>query len=81
MVTTHVPVPEQPPPLQPPKGKPASGTAVRVTTVPLLKAKEQVAPQAIPTGELVTVPVPLPVLVTVKVYVLEEEVLNVAATA
>ena len=33
-VTTHVPVPEQPPPLHPAKVEPAAGVAVNVTTVP-----------------------------------------------
>ena len=65
IVTVHVPVPEQPPPLQPVKVDPASGVAVNVTTVPVVKAVEQVAPQEMPAGELVTVPVPAPALVTV----------------
>ncbi len=36
MVTTHVPVPPQPPPDHPAKADPAAGVAVRVTTVPSL---------------------------------------------
>jgi len=60
IVTTHVPVPEQPPPLQPLNVDPAADAAVRVTAVPLVNACEQVAPQEIPAGELVTVPLPVP---------------------
>ena len=55
-VTVHGPVPEQPPPLQPVKIEPAAGVAVSVTTVPLANGAEHVAPQAIPVGALVTVP-------------------------
>jgi hypothetical protein len=45
------------------------GVAVRVTTVPLLIAAEQVPPQLIPGGLEVTVPPMMPVFVTVKVIV------------
>ena len=55
-VTMQVPVPEQPPPLQPVKVEPAAGVAVRVTVVPLAKLAEQVAPQVMPAGALVTEP-------------------------
>ena len=68
-VTTHDPVPEHPPPLQPLKVEPAAGVAVSVTAVPLGKLAEQVAPQVIPTGELVTVPLPVAAGVTVRVKV------------
>lgn len=44
----------------------AAGVAVRVTTVPVTKAPEQVTPQSIPAGEEVTVPAPLPDLFAVK---------------
>src|SRR5437870_1229512 len=64
IVTLQVPVPVQPPPLQPVKVAPAAGVAVRLTTVPVVKAVEQVAPQEIPAGALVTVPTPAPDLVT-----------------
>src|SRR5438094_8434832 len=64
-VTTQVPVPEHPPPLQPLKVEPAAGLAVNVTAVPLVKLAEQVTPQLIPTGALVTVPLPVPALLTV----------------
>ena len=54
-------------PPKPAKVEPASGVAVSVTTVPVAKAAEQVAPQSIPAGLLVTVPVPAPSLLTVRV--------------
>src|SRR4029453_5565357 len=57
-VTVQVPVPEQPPPLQPVKLEPAVGVAVKVTAVPLAYAAEHVAPQEIPAGLLVLLPVP-----------------------
>jgi hypothetical protein len=66
IVTTQVPVPEQPPPLQPVKVDPAAATAVNVTRVPKLNEAEHVAPQEMPVGALVTVPVPLPDLFTVR---------------
>ena len=68
-VTVQVPVPEQPPPLQPVKVEPAAGTAVKATAVPLANAAEQVVPQEIPAGLLVTVPVPAPLGLTVSVKV------------
>jgi hypothetical protein len=68
-VTVQVPVPEQPPPLQPVKVEPAAGVAVKVTAVPLANAVEQIAPQEIPAGLLVTVPLPAPDLLTVSVRV------------
>src|SRR5439155_332778 len=55
-VTTQFPVPEQPLPLQPANVEPAAGAALRVTTVPVVKEVEQVAPHEIPAGELVTMP-------------------------
>ena len=65
MVTEHSPVPKQPPPLQPVKVEPGSGAASKVTKAPLGKGTEQVAPQSIPAGKLVTVPVPAPAVMTV----------------
>ena len=56
----HGAVLEQPPPLQPWKVEPLAGVAVRVTCVPLSKEAEQVAPQLIPVGLEVTVPLPVP---------------------
>ncbi|PYN64454.1 MAG: hypothetical protein DMD93_22490 [Candidatus Rokuibacteriota bacterium] len=67
--TTHDPVPEHPPPLQPPKVDPAAGVAVSVTAVPLVKLAAQVAPHVMPAGALVTVPLPVPALETVRVKV------------
>jgi hypothetical protein len=52
-------------PDQPLNAEPAAGAAVSVTLVPETKALEQVVPQSIPAGELVTVPVPVPLFVTV----------------
>ena len=66
-VTVQLPVPEQPP-LQPVKLEPALATAVKVTCSPELNDAEQVAPQAMPAGKLVTVPVPVPADVTVSVF-------------
>ena len=64
-VTVHVPVPLQPPPLQPVNMEPAVGVAANVTAVPLVNACEQVAPQEMPAGALVTLPLPAPAVVTV----------------
>jgi hypothetical protein len=66
IVTLQVPVPLHAPP-QPAKVEPEAGVADKLTTVPLAKLAEQVAPQEIPAGELVIVPVPLPLSVTVRV--------------
>ena len=44
------------------------GAAVRVTDVPELQASVQSVPQLMPEGEDVTVPVPVPALLTVRVY-------------
>src|SRR6267142_4792017 len=74
MVRLQVPVPVQLP-LQPEKVAPAAGAAVKVTTVPLVKEAEQVAPQSMPAGALVTVPVPA--LVTVRA---KDGKVNVAVT-
>lgn len=61
----QAPVPEQPPPLHPLNTEAEeAGVAVRTTEEPLSKFAEQVAPQLIPTGELVTDPDPVPARVT-----------------
>src|SRR5437773_6450261 len=80
-VTVQVAVPEQPPPLQPAKVEPATGAAVKVTEVPLANAAAQVAPHATPAGALVTLPVPAPALLTVsvKVWIANVAVTEVAA--
>lgn len=79
IVTVHAPAPLQPPPLQPLNVEPPVGAAVRVTVLALGKSAAQVAPQEIPLGLLVTVPVPVPDLLTVKWCVLGVAV-NVADT-
>ena len=66
MVTVQVPVPEQPLPLQLVKVDPVV-VAVNVTDV--LKEAKQVVPQSMPVGLLLTVPLPVPVLLTVRTYV------------
>ena len=79
IVTVHEPVPLQPPPLQPVNVEPPVEAAVRATVLPLGKSAAQVAPQEMPLGLLVTVPVPAPDLLTVNWCVLGMA-LNVADT-
>jgi hypothetical protein len=79
IVTVQAPVPAQAPD-QPAKVEPVAGVAVRVTVVPLVKLVEHVAPQLIPRGELVMVPLPVPVLVIERAKVVAD-VLKVAVTA
>ena len=76
IVNWHVPVPPHAP-LHPANVEPVPGVGVSVTTVPLLKFAEHVLGQEIPLGELVTVPVPVPAVVTV---IGKVEMLNVAVT-
>jgi hypothetical protein len=64
-------------PLQPVNVLPAAGVAVSVTDVPELYVALHVAPQLIPAGALVTVPVPDPAFVTVSACV---TIVNVADT-
>jgi hypothetical protein len=66
-VIAQVPVPVQVLPLQPAKEKVLPGVAVNVTCVPFAKFAEQVVGQLIPLGLLVTLPVPVPAKLTVKV--------------
>lgn len=62
--TVQVPVPVQAPPLHPVNTLPDAAAGVSVTLVPDTKFVEQVAPQLMPDGVLVTVPLPVPVFVT-----------------
>jgi hypothetical protein len=64
MTTTQAPVPLQPPPLQPANVDPAAAEALSATVLPLGKLAEQALPQAMPLGELDTVPTPVPDFVT-----------------
>ena len=68
MLTTQDEVPVQAPP-HPAKVEPAAGVAVSVIEVPEVKPAEHEFPQLIPAGELVTVPEPLPEVLTDKVKV------------
>jgi hypothetical protein len=45
----------------------AAAVAANVTCVPCVNVAEQTLPQVMPAGELVTVPAPVPVFVTVNV--------------
>jgi hypothetical protein len=67
-------------PDQPLKVEPVAGVAVRVTAVPEANAALQVLPQTIARGLLLTVPVPAPALLTVRVYEEGEASANVAVT-
>ncbi len=71
IVTTQVPVPEQPSPLQPVNVESGSFVADNVTPVLLLKKAEQAEPQVIPAGVLVTIPLPVPLLETDNVLTIE----------
>jgi hypothetical protein len=80
IVTVQVPVPVQAP-LQPVKEDPVVAAAVRVTVVPAMKAPLQLLLHAIPLGEDVTVPDPVPLFVSVRMYVVAGELrVNVAVT-
>jgi hypothetical protein len=56
-------------PLQPLKVEPVTGVAVKATCVPVATDSEHVVPQAMPAGELVTFPLPVPLFVTDRVAV------------
>jgi len=77
MVTLHVFPEAESQPLQLVNVEAPSGVAVNVTAVPSLKLAEQVGPQLIPAGALVTVPLPVPVSSTIKFRV---TAVNVAVT-
>jgi hypothetical protein len=64
-VTTQFPVPAQPAPDHPANVELSDGAAVKVTVVPGAKLAAQVAPQPMPTGAEVTIPVPVPAGTTV----------------
>jgi hypothetical protein len=66
IVTTQLPVPEQPPPVQPEKLLFVVADAFKVTAAPTSYISLQSAPQSMPAGELDTVPVPLPARKTTK---------------
>ena len=59
-------MPLHPPPLQPVNVEPEAGLAVSVTAVPEVKRVLHVLPQLSPPGLLVTVPLPVPALFTVR---------------
>jgi hypothetical protein len=63
IVTVQAPMPVHAP-LQLTKTESVAALWVSVTTVPAVKEALQVAPQVIPAGALVTVPPPVPLLVT-----------------
>ncbi len=67
MTAQVVVVPEHAPP-HPENVEPAAGAAVSVTARPARVEVEHVAPQSMPAGDEVTVPLPLPCLATVNAY-------------
>src|SRR5512132_2772931 len=60
----HGAVPAHPPPVHPSNVEPGAGAAVRVTSVPWVNVAAHVLPQLMAAGVLVTVPLPVPVLLT-----------------
>lgn len=67
IVTVQEPVPEHPPPDHPSKIESDAAVAVRVTVVPVVTDAVQVEPQLMPEGDEVTVPLPVPLLLTLRV--------------
>jgi hypothetical protein len=67
ILTVQEPVPLHPSPLQPTNVDPLAAAAVNVTLVPASKAALHAAGQLMPAGLLVTVPLPVPATLTVKV--------------
>jgi hypothetical protein len=64
IITVHVASVPVHAPLQPVNVAPVAGVAVSTTEVPAVKSSLQSAPQAMPEGALVTVPLPVPAFVT-----------------
>src|SRR5206468_8345654 len=67
VLVSSLTVPSAEQPFQPPKIEPGAGVAVSTTVVPRSYAAEQVAPQSMPGGLLVTVPEPAPNFETLSV--------------
>src|ERR1700683_1087453 len=65
IVTVHVPVPVQFP-LHPVNVDPPVAAAVSTTCVPTAKLSVQAVGHVIPAGTLVTLPVPVPAMLTVR---------------
>jgi hypothetical protein len=78
-VTTQVSVPLHAP-LHPANTEPPDGVAVNVTCVPLAKLPEQPSGQSIPSGELVTFPLPVPASFTVNTKFIEVPAVKFATT-
>ena len=68
MLTVQAPVPVQAP-VHPANVEPVPAAAARLTLVPLEKLALHALPQLTPPGVEVTVPLPVPLLVSVRVYV------------
>ena len=67
-VRSQLSVPLQAPD-QPVKTEPSAGVAIRLTLVASSKFMEQVVPQSMPAGSLITVPEPVPDLLTLRMKV------------
>jgi hypothetical protein len=78
MATVQVPDALAHAPLQPAKREPAVGVAVKVTLVPIENTAAQLAPQSMPARSLVTVPLPVPPLVTVRAAVVRSPVVKLS---
>ena len=79
IVTAHVPVPLHPPPDHPAKMELLAEAAVSVTDVPCGYGSVQSLPQAMPAGEEVTVPAPVPSFATVNVCCTSAKVADTVA--
>src|SRR5262245_63813875 len=66
-LTGHGSAPLQPPPVSSRSTEPVAGVPVSMTDDPARKSDAQLAPQSIPAGALVTVPLPDPDLTTVRI--------------